>query len=133
MHAGFASELFKGRNFKINARGRDRFEFYSPYSVEIKDLDGLQQLVQQEINQARLNMIELSQAQQRLKQLVDQVQAPIAPPQRPAPPPPEPKPEPKVKTPSKPLPPAAATPTPETKPKRRLSGRKYLEMLRASS
>lgn len=126
--AGVANELFKGRNYKINTRGRDRYEFLSPYSMEIKDLDGLQQRVQQELNQARLNLIELSQAQVTLKQLMDQVVVPIRPAQKPAPLPPPPPAEPKVKTPAKPLPAASA---PLAAPKRRLSGKKYLEYLKS--
>lgn len=126
--AGVANELFKGRNYKINTRGRDRYEFLSPYSMEIKDLDGLQQRVQQELNQARLNLIELSQAQVTLKQLMDQVVVPIRPAQKPAPMLPQPAAEPKVKAPAKPLPAASA---PLAAPKRRLSGKKYLEYLKS--
>ncbi len=127
-----AGELFKGRSYKINARGRDRFEFLSPYSVEIKDLDGLQQRVQQEMNEARLKMIELTQCQQRLKQVMEEEQSAPAV-QRPAPKPvsvqPAPVPQPpKLKTTPKPAPLVAA---PEAAPKRRLSGKKYLAYLKS--
>lgn len=69
--------LFQGKNYRVRREGKNRYEFRSPYTLQLGTAAEIEKLISDQMTGARKSAIELAAARQMLKQAAAQ-EGPVA-------------------------------------------------------